>query len=140
MTRQLIVEPIDVEVGERHRRLFSAAANLAEFATMDDLIVAILTEPELDTGLPPREVQKAGCTDRHGTRSTPEGRRGCRVPDRSFVSGADLFAAWRQGVLERSGPPSKTWSIGPAFDHVEVGPERIVVVGSSAPGTGEMSF
>lgn len=47
------------------------------------------------------------------------------MPDKTFVSGADLFAAWRQGV--ESGPPSKTWSIGPAFDHVEVGPERIVL-------------
>jgi hypothetical protein len=58
LTRQLIVEPISVEVGERHRRLFSAAANLAEFGTIDDLIFDILTEPGLDTGLPPREVER----------------------------------------------------------------------------------
>ena len=58
LTRQLIVEPIAVEVGERHRRLFSAAANMAEFGTIDDLIFAVLTEPGLDTGLPPREVER----------------------------------------------------------------------------------
>jgi hypothetical protein len=58
LTRQLIVDPISVEVGERHRRIFSAAANLAEFGTIDDLIHAILTEPGLDTGLPPGEVER----------------------------------------------------------------------------------
>jgi hypothetical protein len=58
LTRQLIVEPIAVEVGERHRRLFSAAANMAEFETIDGLILAVLTEPGLDTGLPPREVER----------------------------------------------------------------------------------
>jgi len=58
VTRQLIVEPIAVEVGERHRRLFSAAANMAELGTIDDLIFAVLTEPGLDTGLPPREVER----------------------------------------------------------------------------------
>jgi hypothetical protein len=57
LTRQLIVEPAAVEVGERHRRLFSAAANLAEL-DRDDLILALLTEPGLDTGLPPREVER----------------------------------------------------------------------------------
>ena len=44
--------------GERHRLLFSAAANLAEFDTVDDLISAILTTPGLDTGLPQREVER----------------------------------------------------------------------------------
>jgi len=58
LTRQLIAEPINVEVGERHRRLFSAAANMAELGTIDDLILAVLTEPGLDTGLPPREVER----------------------------------------------------------------------------------
>jgi hypothetical protein len=58
VTRQLIVEPECVQVGERHRRLFSAAANLAKFETLDDLIVSILTEPGLDTGLPPRDVER----------------------------------------------------------------------------------
>jgi hypothetical protein len=58
LTRQLIVEPAAVEVGDRHRRLFSAAANLAEFESADDLILAVLTEPGFDIGLPPREVER----------------------------------------------------------------------------------
>src|SRR5262249_2439605 len=44
--------------GERHRRLFSAAANLAEFAGVEDLISAILTTPGIDSGLPAREVDR----------------------------------------------------------------------------------
>ena len=58
LTRQFIIDATDVEVGSRHARLFSAAANLAEFATVADLVHAILTEPGLDTGLPPREVRR----------------------------------------------------------------------------------
>ncbi len=74
LTRQLIVEPINVEVGERHRRLFSAAANMAEFGTIDDLILAVLTEPGLDTGLPPREVERQIRTGiEHARRQRGEG-------------------------------------------------------------------
>jgi hypothetical protein len=52
--------------GDRHRLLFSAAANLAEFATLDDLVVALLTPVGLDTGLPPREVaRQIECGIRH---------------------------------------------------------------------------
>jgi hypothetical protein len=57
-TLELITNPIAIEVGTRHSRLFQAAANLAEFGTMDELIAAVLTEPGLDTGLPPREVER----------------------------------------------------------------------------------
>jgi hypothetical protein len=74
LTRQLIVDPIAVEVGERHRRIFSAAANLAEFVTMDDLIRAILTEPGLNTGLSPREVERQIRTGiEHARRQRGEG-------------------------------------------------------------------
>jgi hypothetical protein len=58
LTRRLIADPTSLQVGERHSVLFSAAANLAEFATLDDLIVGILTGPALDTGLPPAEVAR----------------------------------------------------------------------------------
>jgi hypothetical protein len=58
LTRQLIVDSTTVEIGSRHARLFSAAGNLAEFATVNDLVHAILTEPGLDTGLPPKEVRR----------------------------------------------------------------------------------
>jgi len=77
VTRQLIVEPIAVEVGERHRRLFSAAANMAEFETIDGLILAVLTEPGLDTGLPPREVERQIRTGiEHTRRQRGEGMPG----------------------------------------------------------------
>jgi replicative DNA helicase len=59
------------------------------------------------------------------------------MPNPTFVSGADLFSSWRQGI--ESGPPPTTWSIGPAFDHVEVGPERIVLLGG-APGAGKTAL
>lgn len=52
--------------GDRHRLLFSAAANLAEIGNLDDLVVALLTPVGLDTGLPPREVaRQIECGIRH---------------------------------------------------------------------------
>lgn len=42
--------------GERARRLFSAAANLAEFACPPPLAHALLEEAALDSGMPPSEV------------------------------------------------------------------------------------
>jgi hypothetical protein len=46
------------DAGDRHRLLFSAAANLAEFGCPPDLAFALLTEAGLDSGLPPREVRR----------------------------------------------------------------------------------
>jgi hypothetical protein len=46
------------EVGDRHRLLFSAAANLAEFGCPPALAHALLTEAALDSGLPPNEVRR----------------------------------------------------------------------------------
>ena len=74
LTRQFIIDSTEVEVGSRHARLFSAAANLAEFATVDDLIHALLTEPGLDTGLPPKEVRRQiDCGIEHARRQRGEG-------------------------------------------------------------------
>ncbi|OWK44027.1 DNA primase [Fimbriiglobus ruber] len=60
------------EEGERHPRLFRAAADMAELAAVrgvDALIRAVLTEPALDTGLPPGEVDRQiGCGIDHGRR------------------------------------------------------------------------
>jgi hypothetical protein len=42
----------------RHRRLFSAAANLAEFSCPAALAHALLTEPALDSGLTPADVRR----------------------------------------------------------------------------------
>lgn len=44
--------------GDRHRLLFSAAANLAEFGCPPALAHALLTESALDSGLPPKEVRR----------------------------------------------------------------------------------
>jgi hypothetical protein len=46
------------DLGDRHRLLFSAAANLAEFGCPPALAHSLLTEPALDTGLPPKEVHR----------------------------------------------------------------------------------
>jgi hypothetical protein len=44
--------------GDRHRLLFSAAANLAEFGCSPALAHALLTEAALDSGLPPADVHR----------------------------------------------------------------------------------
>jgi hypothetical protein len=44
--------------GDRHRLLFSAAANLAEFACPPALAHALLTEAALDSGLTPADVRR----------------------------------------------------------------------------------
>jgi hypothetical protein len=44
--------------GDRHRLLFSAAANLAEFRCPPALAHALLTEAARDSGLPPAEVRR----------------------------------------------------------------------------------
>ena len=44
--------------GERHTRLYSAAANLAEHGAPENLCVALLRDVALDAGLPPAEVQR----------------------------------------------------------------------------------
>ena len=48
----------DVEVGDRHRLLYSASANLAELGCPLPAVRALLTEPALDLGLPPKEVAR----------------------------------------------------------------------------------
>ncbi len=49
----------EVERGERHPRLYSAAANLAELGCSLPAVRALLTEPALDLGLPPKDVERA---------------------------------------------------------------------------------
>jgi len=48
----------DVDVGERHPRLYSAAANLAEIGCTLAAVRALLTEPALDLGLTPKDVTR----------------------------------------------------------------------------------
>ena len=54
--------------GDRHRLLFSAAANLAELGCSFDLAWALLSEPALDSGLAPAETKRqieCGLTHTH---------------------------------------------------------------------------
>jgi hypothetical protein len=48
----------EVEHGDRHRLLYSAAANLAELGCSLSAVRALLTEPALDVGLPPKDVAR----------------------------------------------------------------------------------
>ncbi len=48
----------EVEAGDRHRLLYSASANLAELGCPLPALVALLTEPALDLGLPPKDVAR----------------------------------------------------------------------------------
>jgi hypothetical protein len=53
-----------VAVGDRHRTIYSAARNLAEAGAPRHLVIDLLREAALDTGLPPREVDRqieCGC-------------------------------------------------------------------------------
>ena len=47
-----------IAAGDRHRRLFSAAANLSEFGCSAELAFALLSEAGLDSGLSPNEVRR----------------------------------------------------------------------------------
>ena len=52
------------DVGDRHRLLFSSAANLAEIGCTDECALALLKEAALDSGLPPGEIGRTvtnGC-------------------------------------------------------------------------------
>jgi hypothetical protein len=61
-------------VGDRHRLLFSAAANLAEFGCPPALAHALLTEPALDCGLSPSEVRRQiDCGLSHHTATDEQG-------------------------------------------------------------------
>ena len=67
-TRAVLVE--GSFVGDRHRELFSSAANLAEFGSVDELAFALLTPCGLNSGLSPSEVQRQiACGLKHGGRS-----------------------------------------------------------------------
>jgi replicative DNA helicase len=55
-----------------------------------------------------------------------------------FATVAELFGGWKDDLL--SDDPPATWSIGdPVFDHVEVAPGRIVLLGG-APGSGKTAM
>ena len=59
------------------------------------------------------------------------------MADSPLISGADLFAAWNKSVFDAT--PTPTWKIGATFDHVEIAPSRVVLVGG-APGSGKTAL
>jgi replicative DNA helicase len=59
------------------------------------------------------------------------------MADSPLLSGADLFTSWSDSVI--NGKPPPTWRIGSTFDHVEIGPGRIILVGG-APGAGKTAL
>jgi hypothetical protein len=76
-TRNFIAGRITFDQGDRHRLLFSAAANLGELGCPLPLTLALLTDPGRDTGLPPAEVARQVETGwRHGQRQTGEAEGG----------------------------------------------------------------
>ena len=57
-TRDIIANIEPIAAGDRHRRLFSAAANLSEFGCSTELAFALLSEAGLDSGLSPSDVRR----------------------------------------------------------------------------------
>jgi hypothetical protein len=73
LTRDIIQNGADV--GDRHRLLFSAAANMAEFETIDSLIEALLTEPALNCGLKPKDIaRQIRCGIKHARKGGSRGK------------------------------------------------------------------
>ena len=60
LTLDLIRIGDPIPVGDRHRLLYSAARNLAEFGCSTELARALLTDPGLDSSLPPFEFVEQG--------------------------------------------------------------------------------
>jgi hypothetical protein len=74
------------QVGDRHRLLFSAAANLAEYGCPPALAHALLTESALDAGLAPRDVRRQiEC----GLASVSDGSTRQNVPESPQAIGSD---------------------------------------------------
>ncbi len=114
LTRVYLREGCDQ--GDRHRRLYSAVRNLAEFGCPPALAHALLTEVALDTGLPPSEVRRqidCGLKDQDPLPvvepATPSGRGGA-----DDVLAKQLADLWQASPT--SAPPSPMPSPGAAAD------------------------
>lgn len=85
--------------GDRHRLLFSAAANLAEFDCTPALAVALLEESALDSGLAPKDVHRqiecgltsadAAPTQPAAPESTQAALDGSTIENRSEAAASD---------------------------------------------------
>jgi replicative DNA helicase len=54
-----------------------------------------------------------------------------------LLSGVGLFDTWKASLLDAK--PTPRFNVGPAFDHIEVAPGRILLVGG-APGAGKSAL
>jgi hypothetical protein len=119
----------------RHRLLFSAAANLGEFGCPPALAVALLEEPALDSGLPPKDVRRgiecglaavgAKPTHQDAGESTQEGLNGSNLENPLGAATSDSTGSEGQSCQQLtratdSTPPDLTaalarlWAQSPA--------------------------
>jgi hypothetical protein len=96
--------------GDRHRLLFSAASNLAEFRCPPLLAHALLTEPALDSGLSPSDVHRQiECGLRHGSGPGDPEPSACPTPPADLR--AALSAAWSAQATPTGVEPA-SWPAG----------------------------
>ena len=143
--------------GDRHRLLFSAAANLAEFGCTSALAVALLEESGLDSGLPPKDVRRqiecglaaAGSapTQRAVPGSTQDALNDSTVQEPPEAAASDSEGLGRQSRQQVTGatdstPPAelqaalaRLWGSTPApkADQGETVPESPPLDGRSSP-------
>ncbi len=80
--------------GDRHRLLYSAAANLAEFGCTSALAVALLEESALDSGLPPRDIRRGiECGLNSGQWPVASGQSEDATPTPAAVATAETLSA-----------------------------------------------
>jgi hypothetical protein len=110
--------------GDRHRLLYSAARNLAEFACSSALAHALLTEPALDCGLAPRDVQRQ--IERGLSDQSPIAVEQAPPPSPSPDLSSQLVALW-QGPTPTAEP--SPYQPGDAVEHAQ---DRLGVVDHAA--------
>ncbi len=118
-------------IGDRHRLLFSAAANLAEFHCPLPLAVALLEESALDSGLPPKDVRRAiecglsavgspspsALTQQDGpgpAQDTPNGSAVMEPPPGTASEAGDLAAKPESAPAELRSALARLWQSTPA--------------------------
>jgi len=68
-----IIRGEPIAIGDRHRLIYSAARDLAEKGATRALVDALLREPALDTGLPPKDVDRQlDCGFHDAVSATPD--------------------------------------------------------------------
>jgi hypothetical protein len=108
------------ETGDRHRMLFSAAANLAEFACPSALAHALLTDQGLDCGLSPSEVKRQidcglGNVPLHAMRAATQVAAPVEErPKRAADLDAQLAALWDRQPMAVASP----YAAGPSVRRI----------------------